>query len=144
MASFNKVIIMGRLVADPELKHTANGTAVTSFSIAVDRRYSNANDKKTDFINVAAWKQNAEFICKYFAKGSPIIVCGELHTRSYKDANGNTKHITEVVASEAAFAESKKSAEANASPAGEAFTEGNVGAYTADEFEAVQDEDLPF
>ena len=133
MASFNKVILMGRLVAAPELKRTASGTAVTSFSLAVDRRYSNANEKKTDFINVAAWKQNAEFICKYFAKGSPIIVCGELHTRSYKDANGNTKYITEVVVSEAAFAESKKSFEASAPEA-----------YEPDGFVPVDDENLPF
>lgn len=132
MASFNKVILMGRLVAAPELKRTASGTAVTSFSLAVDRRYSNANEKKTDFINVAAWKQNAEFICKYFAKGSPIIVCGELHTRSYKDANGNTRYMTEVVVSEAAFAESKKSSEAAAPEA------------DADGFVAVEDEGLPF
>ena len=133
MASFNKVILMGRLVAAPELKRTANGTAVTSFSLAVDRRYSNANEKKTDFINVAAWKQNAEFICKYFAKGSPIIVCGELHTRSWKDANGNTRYITEVVVSEAAFAESKKSSEAAAPEA-----------YEPDGFVLVDDENLPF
>ena len=133
MASFNKVILMGRLVAAPELKRTANGTAVTSFSLAVDRRYSNANEKKTDFINVAAWKQNAEFICKYFAKGSPIIVCGELHTRSWKDANGNTRYITEVVVSEAAFAESKKSSEAVAPEA-----------YEPDGFVLVDDENLPF
>ena len=133
MASFNKVILMGRLVAAPELKRTASGTAVTSFSLAVDRRYSNANEKKTDFINVAAWKQNAEFICKYFAKGSPIIVCGELHNRSWKDANGNTRYMTEVVVSEAAFAESKKSSEAAAPEA------------DADGFVRVDpDEDLPF
>ena len=145
MASFNKVILMGRLVADPELKHTANGTAVTSFSIAVDRRYSNANEKKTDFISISAWKQNAEFICKYFLKGSPIIICGELHTRSWKDANGNTKYMTEVVTSEAAFVESKKNSEANSLPAEENAAQGDFGAYTVEDFEVIDDDlGLPF
>ena len=145
MASFNKVILMGRLTAAPELKHTANGTAVTSFSIAVDRKHNKEGEKKADFITIVAWRQTAEFICKYFTKGSAIIVCGELQTRTWEDADGNKRYATEVVASEAAFAESKKNSETNSSPAEEIPTQGNVGGYTSEDFVVIKDdEDLPF
>ncbi len=142
--NLNKVILGGRLTATPELKHTANGVAVTSFTIAVDRRYSKDSEKKTDFISIAAWKQNAEFICKYFLKGSPIIICGELHVRKWTDADGKPRYMTEVVAGEISFAESKKSAETNSLTVEENATQGNFAPYTMDDFEAVQDEDLPF
>ena len=144
MASFNKVILMGRLTAAPELKQTGSGVSVTSFTLAVDRKYNKDAEKKADFITVVAWRQTAEFICKYFGKGSAIIICGSLQTRSWKDADGKTRYITEVLASEASFAESKKASENTSITAEEAATEGNVGAYTADDFEAIQDEDLPF
>lgn len=139
MASFNKVILMGRLTAAPELKQTQGGTAVTSFTIAIDRRFSKeGQEKQTDFPTIVAWKQTAEFICKYFTKGSPILICGELQTRSWTDAQGNKRYATEVVASEATFCESKGNSESNSAPT-----------YTPDvykpNFEDVkQDEDFPF
>lgn len=144
MASFNKVILMGRLVAAPELKHTGSGTAVTSFTLAVDRKRSKEGEKKTDFLTIVAWRQTAEFICKYFTKGSAIIVCGELQTRSWQDADGNKRYATEVVASEVSFAESKKASETNSAPAEEIPTQGNFEPYSQGSFDVVEDEDLPF
>ena len=138
MASLNKVILIGRLTADPELKQTGNGVAVTSFTIAVDRKYNNGTEKKADFITVVAWRQTAEFICKYFRKGSAIIVLGELQTRSWDDSNGKKRYTTEVVASEVSFAESKKNTETN-SP-----TAGNFDAFAQANFEPVEDDTLPF
>lgn len=135
MASFNKVILMGRLVATPELKQTSSGTAVTSFCLAVDRKYNKDTEKKTDFITVVAWRQTAEFICKYFGKGSAIIICGELQTRSWNDDAGKKRYATEVIASEVSFAESKKNSEAGAAPE----------VYDPDGFQIINaDEDLPF
>lgn len=144
MAALNKVILIGRLTANPELKTTQSGVAVTSFCIAVDRPATKDGEKKTDFINIVAWRKTAEFICKYFLKGSAIIICGSIQTRSWKDEQGKTRYATEVVASEASFAESKKNSENTSITAEEAASEGNYGAYTADEFEAIVDEDLPF
>lgn len=105
MASFNKVILIGNLVGDPELKQTPNGVSVTSFRIAVGRRF--AKDGETDFIDIVAWRGTAEFICKYFTKGKPILICGALQTRAWTDQNGNKRYATEVVADEASFVESK-------------------------------------
>lgn len=143
--NLNEVILGGRLTADPELKKTGSDTAVTSFTIAVDRKYSKDGEKKADFITVVAWRQTAEFICKYFLKGSAIIVCGELQTRNWTDNNGNKRYATEVVASEVSFVESKKNSETNSSPAEEIPTQGNVGGYTSEDFAVVKDEDdLPY
>ena len=150
--AFNKVILMGRLTADPELKQTQSGTAVTSFSLAVDRRYNKDEEKKCDFISVVAWKQTAEFICKYFKKGSAILLCGELQTRSWEDNNGNKRYATEVVASEVSFCESKNNSEGNnSSNAYNGSQNANSGSYgynpysTPTNFEgATSDEDLPF
>lgn len=139
MASLNKVILIGRLTADPELKQTGSGVAVTSFTLAVDRKYNKDAVKKADFITIVAWRQTAEFICKYFRKGSAIIVLGELQTRSWDDSNGKKHYSTEVVASEVSFAESKKTPETN-SP-----TAGNFEAYSQANFEEVNDDTpLPF
>lgn len=138
MAAFNKVILMGRLCADPELKQTTSGIGVTSFTIAVDRKVKSGEDKKCDFINVVAWRQTAEFICKYFKKGSAILVCGELQTRSWTDNNGNKRSTTEVVAGEVTFCEAKKESEGNYIP------DAYKTPQTAN-FEAVDgDADLPF
>ena len=92
MASFNKVILMGRLVAAPELKTTPAGLPVTSFVLAVDRKYSKDGEKKADFITIVAWRQTAEFVCKYFGKGSAIIICGEIQTRSWTDDAGKKRY----------------------------------------------------
>ncbi len=100
----NKVILMGRLTADPELKTTPNGISVTSFSLAVDRNYvKQGGERKTDFINVVAWRQRAEFICRYFTKGQLIALDGSIETRQYVDKNGNNRTAFEVVVENAYF-----------------------------------------
>lgn len=109
--NLNKVILAGRLTATPELKQTPNGTATTTFAVAVDRPYSK-DEKKTDFIQVVAWRGTAEFVAKYFGKGSPICICGSMQTRSWVDKDAFKHYVTEVIADEARFVESgKKEAE---------------------------------
>lgn len=107
MAAFNKVILIGNLCADPELKTTQNGVSVTSFSIAVGRRKVKDQEPQTDFITVVAWRNTAEFICKYFQKGKAILIVGSLQTRNWTDNEGNKRYATEVVAEEAQFVEKK-------------------------------------
>ena len=99
----NRVIISGRLTATPELKTTPSGKSVSSFRIAVDR--NNGKDE-TDFLTVVTWDHTAEFVTKYLEKGRKIIVGGKLHTRSYNDANGNVRNVTEVYADSVEFADS--------------------------------------
>lgn len=99
MASLNKIILIGNLTADPELKSSPSGVAVTTFRIGVARYYKH---DVTDFINVVAWRKNAEFVCKYFKKGHPICVCGSLQTREY-EKDGQKHTIYEVVADEVGF-----------------------------------------
>lgn len=105
--NLNKVILAGRLTAKPELKATPNGVSVTSFSVATDRRTAKDTPKKTDFISCVAWRTTAEFITKYFDKGSAVCLVGNIQTRSWKDQNGNTRYATEVIADEAYFVEKK-------------------------------------
>lgn len=97
----NVVAIQGRLADDPELKHTQSGVAVTSFTLAVDR-YSK-EERKTDWVDVVAWRQTAEFICKYFTKGSMIAVTGSIQTRNWEDKRGNKRKAVEIVAREVSF-----------------------------------------
>lgn len=110
MANFNlnKVILGGRLTEKPELKTTPNGVVVTTFSLAVNRKYNKDQEQQqADFINCVAWRNTAEFICKYFDKGSSICVEGNLQTRVYEDNNGNKKYVTEVLVENAYFVDSK-------------------------------------
>ncbi|MBP5245844.1 MAG: single-stranded DNA-binding protein [Clostridiales bacterium] len=112
MASLNKVILMGNLTADPELKTTPSGISVTSFSIAVGRRFAKETDEvKADFINIVCWRGTAEFVTKYFSKGRSIVVVGELQTRSYTAQDGSKRYITEVVANEVTFGASSSGAQ---------------------------------
>ena len=105
----NRIIIMGRLTKDPELRRTANGTAVTSFSVAVDRDFkSQSGEKETDFIDVVAWRNTAEFVCQYFSKGRMAVVEGRLQMRDWKDQNGNNRRSAEVVADNVYFGDSKR------------------------------------
>lgn len=105
----NSVILMGRLVADPELRQTPSNISVCRFRIAVDRGYSSANgEKQADFINVTAWRQTAEFVSKYFTKGKMIIVEGSLRNNDYTDNDGVKHYSMEVQADRVAFGESKK------------------------------------
>ena len=98
----NNVVLMGRIVNDLELKTTQSGLSVVSFRIAVDRKYSKG-EKQTDFFDVVAWKNHAEFICKYFRKGSLIALEGELQTRSYQTKDGANRTVTEVLVSNVSF-----------------------------------------
>ena len=110
--SLNKWIGMGRLTADPELRQTASNVSNVKFTVAVDRNYTpQGQEKQTDFISVVAWRQTAEFINKYFAKGSMIVVEGSLQTGSFTDKNGVKRYTTDVIADQVYFAESKKNAE---------------------------------
>ena len=105
----NKIFIMGRLTRDPELRRTPTGTAVTSFTLAVDRDFKGQNgEKETDFIEVVAWRNTAEFVSKYFAKGRAAVVEGRLQIRDWKDKEGNNRRSAEVVADNVYFADSKK------------------------------------
>lgn len=105
----NKIFLQGRLVADPELRHTQSGIPVASFRIAVDRDYKNQNgEKETDFINIVAWRGTGEFVSRYFYKGRMAIVVGQLQIREYTDRDGNRRYMTEVVANNIYFGDSKK------------------------------------
>lgn len=111
----NRAILMGRLVADPELRQTPNGISVVSFRIAVDRNYSKDRERQADFIDIVAWRQTAEFVSRYFAKGRMIALEGSIQTRSYEDKQGNKRTAVEVVADNVYFADSKP---AGGAPAG--------------------------
>ena len=105
----NKIILMGRLTRDPELRRTQTGTAVASFSLAVDRDYkAKGAEKETDFIDIVAWRNTAEFVRKYFAKGRMAVVEGRLQVRTYTDKEGNNRRVAEVVADNIYFGDSKK------------------------------------
>ena len=142
---FNLVVLTGRLTADPELKTTNTGISVTSFSIAVNRRYRAGEETQTDFINIVAWRQTAEFITKYFKKGNMIGIEGSIQTRKYTDKNGNNRTVFEVVASNAQFVESKKdSASSAGNPADEPASFSNAESTDFTEIDSGMDEDLPF
>lgn len=142
MASLNKAILLGHLTADPELKQTQSGISVVSFSIGVNRRAAKDAESKTDFINIVAWRQTAEFVSRYFKKGNPILVCGSIQVRSYTDNQGNKRYVTEVVADEVSFTESKKAADEGAVRPNDTYV---PDAYTQPKFEDVSEQDgLPF
>ena len=111
---YNKAILIGRLTADPELKQTPNGVSVCSFSIACDRAFSGRNgERQTDFINIVTWRQQAEFVSRYFHKGSMVIVEGSLRNSDYTDQNGVKHYSMEVQADNVSFGESKRAAQEN-------------------------------
>lgn len=136
--NFNKVILAGRLTADPELKSTPGGVPVTTFSIAVNRTYKPKDgDPQADFINVTAWRGLAEFITRYFRKASSICIVGSLQTRTWTDQSGAKRYATEVVANEAHFVDSK----ADSGAAGQAAAAPPVQPHFED---ITSDEELPF
>ncbi|MEA4832072.1 MAG: single-stranded DNA-binding protein [Oscillospiraceae bacterium] len=145
MAAFNKVILIGNLVSDPELKQTNSGIPVTSFSIAVSRRFAKQGDPvQADFINIVAWRSTAEFITKYFTKGKSILVCGSLQSRTWTDQSGQKRYSTEVVAEEVSFVEKKAD-----NAAGGAINNSAPSPYSSSPkdvaFEEMStDDDLPF
>ena len=103
----NRVALVGRLTRDPELRRTGNGTAVTSFTLAVDRNFSTRDGQEADFINCVAWRQTGEFIARYFQKGSMIAVVGSIQSRSWDGNDGKKQYATEVVVDEAYFTGSR-------------------------------------
>ncbi len=142
----NKVVLMGRLTRDPEVRYTStNNTLVASFSLAVNRRFTRqGEERQADFINIVAWDKTGEFCSKYFKKGQQVGVIGRLQTRNYDDKDGKKVYVTEVIAEEAYFADTKREAEAN--PFGDnnaAGTTFNANAAPSD-FSQVTDDDLPF
>ena len=151
MADLNKVILMGHMTADPELKQTTSGLSVCSFSIGVNRRYSKADQgqQSVDFINIVAWRQQAEFVSRYFKKGSSIIVCGSIQTRNWTDNNGQKRYATEVVADEVSFG-APAAAQASGERTQQSYTPAAYGApsfnstSSADFEEIPGDESLPF
>ncbi len=153
----NKIILMGRLTRDPELRHTQTGTAVASFSLAVDRDFKDkaTGDRTTDFIDVVAWRQTGEFVSRYFTKGRMAVVEGRLQIRDWTDKDGNKRRSAEVVADNVYFGDSKRDAESagpysggysvpsgGRSPAPSGFGAPDMG----DQFAELSDDDgeLPF
>ena len=145
----NKIILMGRLTRDPELRRTGSGTAVTSFSLAVDRDFkSQGGEKETDFIDIVAWRSTAEFVSKYFRRGSMIAIQGSIQTRMYEDKNGNKRKAVEIVADNASFCGSKaESGTGNFNRNDSVMNNQPAPSYsTADEsdFKEIPEDDLPF
>lgn len=124
----NNVTLMGRLVADPELRHTQTGTAMCRFRIAVDRTFVKpGEERQADFIDIVAWQQRAEFVCKYFSKGSKIALTGEIRTGSYTDKDGNKRNTFEVWANNFEFCESKRDRSPSYGGAGRSYEGGSTG-----------------
>jgi single-strand DNA-binding protein len=150
--NLNKVILAGRVVAEPELKQTPSGVSVVSFRIAVNRRFQSRDSQQqneADFFNVTAWQNTAEFIAKYFHKGSAICVCGRIQNRTYTDQSGQKRTWTDIIAEEVNFVESRNAQE-NQSGYGAPDTY-SAPAYSspaqsnAPKFEEIKtDDDLPF
>ena len=148
----NNVVIMGRLVADPELRHTPNNLPVTTFTVAVERRYvKQGGERESDFIDVVAWRQQAEFITRYFRKGSMIAIQGSIQTRMYVDKNDNKRKAVEILVDNVSFCGSKKesgTAYESTSMRSESSQVSAASYSSADlgDFEEItdDDDDLPF
>lgn len=134
--NFNKVILGGRLTADPELKQTPQGVSVVTFSLAINRK---GKDATTDFINCVAWRGTAEFISKYFTKGNSIVIDGEINVRNYQDKDNNKRQAVEVQVHDAYFVDSKGNVEFSAPKTEDAFA-----TDTPKSEEIATDDDLPF
>ena len=150
----NVVVLIGRLTDNPELRHTNSNIAVTRFSIAVDRGYRSGEERQTDFINIVAWRQTAEFVTRYFKKASSICVVGTLQNRNWTDNNGVKHYATEVVADEAYFVDAKNESPMAGRDMGQPYIPESYGApayatpaasAAMPKFEEISDdEDLPF
>ena len=149
--SFNKVILVGNLTAQPELKTTTNGLAVCNFSLAVNRKFAKQGEQSVDFINISCWRASAEFVGKYAKKGNSLLVCGSLQTRNYTNAQGQKVYVTEVVADEVSFA-GNNNAQTNGGQPRESAPNGNNYAPSAyggnsvefSPIEIGEDNSLPF
>jgi single-strand DNA-binding protein len=144
--NLNKVILGGRLTQDIELKQTPSGVSVCSFSIAVKRRTGKDQEQKTDFIDCTAWRQTAEFIARYFRKGSSICVSGSIQKRSWQDQNGQNRYATEVVVDEAMFVDSKNDAQSAEATTADQMPAPTFNAPQTANFEPInaESDDLPF
>ena len=148
----NQITIMGRLTRDPELRRTGSGTAVASFTLAVDRDFSpkDGGERETDFIDCVAWRQTGEFVSKYFAKGRMAVVTGRLQIRNWNDKDGNKRRSAEVIAENVYFGDSKRDDQGGSSYS--AAPSGSYGSYAApsgapaSDFAMLEDDDaqLPF
>ena len=133
--AFNKVILIGNLCSDPELKQTQGGTSVCSFNIAINRYSKEPDAKKVDFFTVVAWQAKAEFVSRYFKKGQAILVCGRLENREWSDKNGNKRISTEIIAEEISFAGNKES---SAEAKNEAYVPTPYSTQNSQNFEAMK------
>ncbi len=146
----NRVVLMGRLVSDPELKTTASGISVTSFRIAVDRSYvKQGEERKADFIDIVCWRSTAEFVCRFFGKGAMIALEGQLQTRTYQAKDGTNRYVVEVVADNVSFTGERR--DSNYGPAQPAYQAPQPAAQpsyqsgsNADFRDVPLDDDLPF
>ncbi len=149
--NLNKVILCGRLTADPELKQTQSGIAVVSFTLAVNRRFASKSgdgqqNSQADFINCVAWRSSAEFISRYFKKGNSLCVTGSLQTRTWNDNSGAKRYATEVVVDEAMFVDSKSESSGSSSYVPDAYGSPSFSSGSdSPSFEEIKtDDDLPF
>ena len=157
----NKIILMGRLTRDPELRHTQSGVSVASFTLAVDRDFKDRStgEKSTDFIDVVAWRQTGEFVSKYFTKGRMAVVEGRLQIREWTDRDGNKRRSAEVIADNVYFGDSRRESEGGSAYGGNSYGGSSFGGYSAsapmsygamsaepDQFSQLDDNDseLPF
>ena len=137
----NKVILMGRLTHDPEYSQTPSGVSMTRFSIAVNRRFAKEGQQQADFINCTAWRQQAEFICKYFKKGSMIAIVGNIQTSSWSGRDGKKQYSTDVIVDEVYFTGEKKESSTDNDMNGGYETQD----FSADDFmDMDSDDDMPF
>lgn len=147
MANFNinKVILGGRLTADVELKQTTNGISVCSFSLAVNRKVAKDQEQKADFVKCTAWRQTAEFISRYFKKGSSLCVVGSIQTRTWKDSNGYSRESVEVLVDEAMFVDGKNDAQGTGTGTADQSSAPSFNAPTEPNYEPLDtDDSLPF
>lgn len=142
----NKVVLMGRLTRDPETRYTqTNNTLVASFTLAINRRFTRqGEERQADFINIVAWNKTGEFCSKYFKKGQQVGVIGRIQTRNWDDDQGQKHYVTEVIAEEVYFADSRRDGDAPAAPAGFENSFGSTVAQSADFQVDASDDDLPF
>lgn len=142
----NKVMLMGRLTADPILRQTATNLSVTRFTLAVNRSYAKKDGtREADFFDIVCWRNTADFVAKYFAKGAQVVVSGSLQTRAWKDKEGNNRKTVEVVADEIFFADSKRDSTRTDSSPAPAMAEPAYASDETDDFlELTSDDELPF
>lgn len=140
MASFNKVILIGNMVSDPECKSTPNGISVCRFRLAVNRKTKAEGQQNADYLDVVSWRGTAEFVSKYFKKGNPILVCGQIQSRTWEDKDGAKRYSVEILADEVSFVASKESNESNDT----SYMSGVYSQNTARFEEVAVDATLPF